>query len=239
MDGGNLTAVRPDCLDRKEPCAYAIYHRAGAARQLCRGRAPALCTARGLPADPLAEQYLRDLKLLGGECMPDQRQKPEYMTHLNSREMVYKTHPRILLRGKLDTLESEILLVMVGCGETWRALLQDALMLVRQVLAADVKDAPLPPWKLGGMDAEEVHRGSHHPEAFGLSGHLLPAPEQGLLAAQMNRLRAVCREAELAGHRGLAGWRSVASRGLYPGAEPAFQLFLSSAAARRDGRRGE
>lgn len=102
-----------------------------------------------LPADcrltPLAEQYLRDLKLLGGECMPDQRQKPEYMTHLNSREMVYKTHPRILLRGKLDTLESEILLVMVGCGETWRALLQDALMLVRQVLAADVKDAPLPP----------------------------------------------------------------------------------------------
>ena len=62
-----------------------------------------------LPADcrltPLAEQYLRDLKLLGGECMPDQRQKPEYMTHLNSREMVYKTHPRILLRGKLDTLD--------------------------------------------------------------------------------------------------------------------------------------
>ena len=131
-------------------------------------------------------------------------EKPEHMTHLNSREMVSKTHPRILLRGKLDTLESEILLVMVGCGETWRALLQDALMLVRQVLAADVKDAPLPPWKLGGMDAEEVHRGSHHPEAFGLSGHLLPAPEQGLLAAQMNRLRAVCREAELAG---IAAWQ--------------------------------
>ena len=136
-----------------------------------------------LPADcrltPLAEQYLRDLKLLGGESLPDRRQKPEHMTHLNSREMVCKTHPRILLRGKLDTLESEILLVMVGCGEMWRALLQDALQLVRQVLAADVKDAPLPPWKLGGMDAEEVHRGSHHPEAFGLSGHLLPAPEQG------------------------------------------------------------
>ena len=136
--------------------------------------------------------------------MLDQRQKPEYMTHLNSREMVYKTHPRILLRGKLDALESEILLVMVGCDEAWRALLQDALQLVRQVLAADVKDAPLPPWKLGGMDAEEVHRGSHHPEAFGLSGHLLPAPEQGLLAAQLNRLRAVCRETELAG---IAAWQ--------------------------------
>lgn len=195
-----------------------------------------------LPADcrltPLAEQYLRDLKLLGGECMPDQRQKPEYMTHLNSREMVYKTHPRILLRGKLDTLESEILLVMVGCGETWRALLQDALMLVRQVLAADVKDAPLPPWKLGGMDAEEVHRGSHHPErsAFrtssartgaGIAGRADEPPARRVPRGGAGR------------HRGLAGWRSVASRGLYPGAEPAFQLFLSSAAARRDGRRGE
>ena len=34
-------------------------------------------------------------------------EKPEHMTHLNSREMVYKTHPCILLRGKLDALESE------------------------------------------------------------------------------------------------------------------------------------
>ena len=85
-----------------------------------------------LPADcrltPLAEQYLRDLRLLGGESLPDWRQKPEHMTHLNSREMVYKTHPRILLRGKLDTLESEILLVMVGCDEAWRALLQLSLI---------------------------------------------------------------------------------------------------------------
>ena len=37
-----------------------------------------------LPADcrltPLAEQYLRDLRLLGGESLPDRRQKPEHMT---------------------------------------------------------------------------------------------------------------------------------------------------------------
>ena len=59
-----------------------------------------------LPADcrltPLAEQYLKDLRLLGGESLPDRGRKPEYMTHLNSREMVHKNHPRISLRGKLD-----------------------------------------------------------------------------------------------------------------------------------------
>ena len=36
-------------------------------------------------------------------------EKPEHMTHLNSREMVYKTHPCILLRGKLDALFSYFL----------------------------------------------------------------------------------------------------------------------------------
>lgn len=160
-----------------------------------------------LPADcrltPLAEQYLRELKLYGGEGTL-KGAKPEHMTHLNSREMVAKTHPRIVLRGKLDSLESEILVAMVPCDPAWRALLGDALKLVRQILAADVKDAPLPPWTLGGMGAEEVHRGSHHPENFGLSGHLLPAPEQDMLAAQMNRLRAITRETELAA---IAAWQ--------------------------------
>ena len=108
----------------------------------------------GCMLTPSARQYLMDLKLYQqgtgrqGPQAAHGSSKPEHMTHLNSREMVYKTHPRILLRGKLDTLESEILLVMVGCGETWRALLQDALMLVRQVfqgrwIVVDEHQAPV------------------------------------------------------------------------------------------------
>ena len=48
------------------------------------------------------------------------------------------------------------------------------------------------------MDAEEVHRCSHHPQEFGFPGHILPAQEHGLLAAQLNRLRTLTRETELA-----------------------------------------
>ena len=73
-----------------------------------------------------------------------------------------------------------------------------ALRLTRAVLAAEVKEAPLPPWTLDGMGPEEVHRCSHHPEEFGFPGHILPAPEHGLLAARLNRLRALTRETELA-----------------------------------------
>ena len=159
-----------------------------------------------LPEDcrltPLARDYLSESGLLreNGAAQPSstaKAPKPEHMTHLNGRELVSKQHPRIVLRGKLDTLESEILLMMTQYDEPWRGKLRDALMLVRQILAVDVKETALPPWTLDGMDAEKVHRCSHHPEEFGFQGHILPAPEQGLLAAQFNRLRALSREVEL------------------------------------------
>ena len=161
----------------------------------------------GCGLTPAARQYLMDLRLYryGGAPKPvlpvrtpTGTTKPEHMTNLNARELVPKTHPHIVLRGKLDTLESEILVLQFTCPEEGRAPLGDALKLVRSVLAAEVKDEPLPAWRLDGMSPEEVHRCSHHPEEFGFAGHILPAPEQGLFAAQLNRLRALSREAELA-----------------------------------------
>ena len=162
-----------------------------------------------VPADckltPAARQYLMDLRLYRHEASPTRAtpvsvgsRKPEHMTNLNARELVCKAHPRIILRGKLDTLESEILVLEAACDPQWRAPLSDALTLVRAVLAAEVKEAPMASWTLDGMTAEEVHRCSHHPEDFGFPGHILPAPEHGLFAAQLNRLRALTRETELA-----------------------------------------
>ena len=163
-----------------------------------------------VPADcrltPAARQYLMDLRLYRhpapARSFPAApaggARKPEHMTNLNARELVCKTHPRIVLRGRLDTLESEILVLETACDPAWRSPLNDALLLTRAVLAAEVREAPLAPWTLDGMTAEEVHRCSHHPESFGFGGHILPAPEHGLLAAQLNRLRALTRETELA-----------------------------------------
>lgn len=155
---------------------------------------------------PAARQYLMDLRLFRHPASPGRAacavqagaKKPEHMTNLNNRELVCKTHPHIVLRGKLDSLESDILLLQISCTGEWRGRLEDALKLVRQVMAAEVRDVPMPAWTLDGMDAERVHRCSHHPEEFGFPGHILPAPEHGLLAAQLNRLRAQTRETELA-----------------------------------------
>ena len=71
----------------------------------------------GCMLTPSARQYLMDLKLYqqgtgrqGPQAAPGSS-KPEHMTHLNSRELVSKAHPAIALRGKLDTLEAEILIL--------------------------------------------------------------------------------------------------------------------------------
>ena len=43
-------------------------------------------------------------------------EKPEHMTHLNAEMLVPKTHPRILFRGAMDTLEAELILAQLVAG---------------------------------------------------------------------------------------------------------------------------
>ena len=122
----------------------------------------------------------------------------ESMTDLNASERVPKDHPRILLRGKLDSLAAELLILQCTSGEALAAALEDALCLDRAILCAEVLEEALPAYTLGGMDAEAVHDASHHPERYGFPGHILLTRSHGASAAQLNRLRALCREAECA-----------------------------------------
>lgn len=164
------------------------------------------------PADakltPAARQYLMDLKLYH----PGQSEKhaaktpagkkPEHMTHLTSTEWALKSHPRIVLRGKLDSLEAEILLAQISaqnlCAPGISSRLEEALALVRRILASEVKSTPLGGWSLDGISPQRLQESSHRPQEFGFAGHILPAAAQGEMAALMNRLRTQVRETELA-----------------------------------------
>lgn len=184
-----------------------------------------------VPADvfvtPLAREFLRDrnieLAVAGQDApsmprtpLPDRgertfvnavtregyREKPEGMTHLRGNLLVPKTHPRIALRGKLDTLEAEIICLQVLAQE--KALpalsedLEDVLGYVRQVLAAEVKGSPLEELPLLGLSQRQLREISHHPrEHFGMD-HPVPHSSMGEPAASLNLLRAHVREAELA-----------------------------------------
>ncbi|MDR1472765.1 MAG: cobalamin adenosyltransferase [Synergistaceae bacterium] len=184
------------------------------------------CVERGTFVTPLAREYLRDrgIELVfggAGEGMPytpieykgertfvDARsgagfeEKPERMTHLFGNQLVPKTHPRIALRGKLDTLQSEIILTQAEAIESGMPQLvrdlDDLLALAREIMGAEVAGRDLRPRSLFGYDLDELRHMSHHvKEHFGFP-HPVPNYAMGRTAARLNLLRAESREVELA-----------------------------------------
>lgn len=126
--------------------------------------------------------------------------KPEEMTHLRGNLLVHKTHPRILLRGKLDTLQAQILLLQAKHSdrEDLCRNLGEALEYVRGILGAEVKGEQFGDRKLFGYTPDQVREMSHHvKEHLGIE-HPIPDHTMGETALELNLLRTQVREAELA-----------------------------------------
>ena len=132
-------------------------------------------------------------------------EKPEDMTHLRGNQLVSKNHPRIAFRGKIDTLMAIILKAQVTAEKENRgpvcSALEELLDFVRQILACEVKDEPMKPMCLFGMNSEELREASHHVrESCGID-HPIPDHTMGALAMELNYLRTQVRETELAAMR--------------------------------------
>jgi ethanolamine utilization cobalamin adenosyltransferase len=133
------------------------------------------------------------------------RDKPEHLTHLfDDESLVEKSHPRMLLRGKLDTLQG--LLLDGQCAadaDEARGLvgeLGEALELTRQLVGAEVTGRPLAAWKLAGLEPGELRYASHHThELYGVP-FMVPSVRQGPVVAKLYTARAYAREAELAAY---------------------------------------
>lgn len=124
-------------------------------------------------------------------------EKPEHMTHLNGEVLVLKTHPRIRFRGKMDTLEAELILCQRIPGAP-EAALGEILDFARKILRCDVLDEPLIWDTLCGLTQDEQRRRSHMPQDYYGQPHFMPQASDGPVIAGMNRARCFAREAELA-----------------------------------------
>ena len=133
-------------------------------------------------------------RLLGGGYLES---KPEHMTHLNGDILVPKTHPRILFRGAVDTLEAELLLCCAGAAGAIRGQLEEALRYTRNLLRCEVLEEPVKEEKLGNMAPHELRERSHRPQDFYGQPHFMPEPDDGALLLQVNRARCAARAAEL------------------------------------------
>lgn len=123
-------------------------------------------------------------------------EKPEHMTHLNGEVLVPKTHPRIRFRGKMDTLEAELILCQLVPGAPEGAL-GEILDLSRKILRCDVLEEPLRQDTLCGLTQEEQRGRSHMPQNYYGQPHFMPQASDGPVIAGLNRARCFAREAEL------------------------------------------
>ena len=123
-------------------------------------------------------------------------EKPEHMTHLKGEVLVPKTHPRIRFRGKMDTLEAELILCQLVPGAPEGAL-GEILDLSRKILRCDVLEEPLRQDTLCGLTQAEQRERSHMPQDYYGQPHFMPQASDGSVIAGLNRARCFAREAEL------------------------------------------
>ena len=128
-------------------------------------------------------------------------EKTEEMTHIRGNLLVSKRHPRIAFRGKLDSLMAKVMSVQIIAEETGDIKTLEGLEelhgYLQAMLGAEVKDEPLAPIHLLGMDSREIRRCSHHvKETIGID-HPIPSYRMGRLCVALNELRTQVREAEL------------------------------------------
>lgn len=129
-------------------------------------------------------------------------EKPEYMTHLRGNILVEKNHPRIVFRGKLDSLEALIMQTQIIAEENgYKNIaddLEDVMNFVQHILACEVKEEPLSDIKVLGLNSAELRYASHHlTEVFGIQ-HSVPHYSMGKVCASLNSVRTFIRETELA-----------------------------------------
>lgn len=126
-------------------------------------------------------------------------EKPEHMTQLKGKLLVSKIHPRIVFRGKMDSLQSDILLLQhrEKGNKALAADLEEILLWSRNVLKAEVLEQELEQMPVLGLKDEELRAQSHNPKKYFKIGHILPSADMERTTLELNCLRTRVREAEL------------------------------------------
>lgn len=106
-----------------------------------------------------------------------------------------KNSPRIEFRGKLDSLNAQIILFQTNSNsQEFIDDLEEFRLIVNQIQRYEVYNKIFDgEMKLWGLDFEELHKRSHNP----VKGHILPHYEMGREASELNLLRTLVRETEL------------------------------------------
>lgn len=128
-------------------------------------------------------------------------EKPEHMTHLRGNMLVFKDHPRIALRGAIDSLEAEIIMAQIVASRLGKPKvveeLEECIRFIRKLLRCEVSGEPLGEFILQGLTEKEIREQSYHPSKYFGIKHFLPTYTHGEMVAYLNKLRTMTRKTEL------------------------------------------
>ena len=127
--------------------------------------------------------------------------KPDALTQLDACHLVPKTHARIRLRGRVDSLQALALLAATralreGSGELARHLGAVAAY-CRELMSAEYNERPAEAVEVDGLDEAAVHEVTHDPRGHLGVDHLTPGDGDPELLHWLNLLRCDVREVEV------------------------------------------
>ncbi|NLV87262.1 MAG: ATP-binding protein [Clostridiales bacterium] len=155
------------------------------------------------PAAPTAPAELK-AKYIDYDSGAFFNEKPEHMTQLYGNYLIPKDHPRIYFRGKLDSLQSLIVLSQASISEKGnrRRLIDDLggiLNILREMMRCDVLNEEFKNATILGLTHEQLRERSHNPMKFyKIKQMLLPDYTMGVEYAMLNQIRSAVRETEVA-----------------------------------------
>ena len=134
-------------------------------------------------------------------CQQKVEHKPDTLTHIDAHHLVSKNDPRLLFRGKLDSVIAQAVLTQIQLTQTpsdalapimpqLSRYMADVRSALGNVLKAEATGETMATVALGNLSAEAIHKMSHHPLKYLGHDHLVPDEKQGMQVALLNLLRA-------------------------------------------------
>jgi len=127
--------------------------------------------------------------------------RPEHIAQSDAVQITSKTTPRLVLRGRLDSLHGQIMLTAAVARRFLLpelALNLDSLAAYcREILSAEYNLRSAAPLALLGKSEDELHELSHWPEKYLGIPHLVPGPTDHEILHWLNVLRTQAREVEV------------------------------------------
>lgn len=110
-----------------------------------------------------------------------------------------KKDSRLQLRGKLDTLNAQMILIQTcSLNHEYISDVEEVRQVIRKIQRCEaMNETYADRLVLWGIDEDEIHARSHNPLRYYGLGHILPDKDMKRESSELNLLRTLIREAEL------------------------------------------